>query len=827
LEDASATDTDASTELAVDASADAPVLGTDAPVVEPDAASAQPDSPTPEPDTSPPPEPDVAPPPPDTPPLSPDTAPDTAKLDMAPVPDASAPDLTPDMTPDMTPDVTLPPPVFPPVVISEIMYHPVQENAFDDNHEFIELHNRTAATISLAGWTLAGQVTFTFPAGATISPHGYLVVARNKIALAAVTTYGLDVADVIGDYTGNLDNGGGNLALFDHQGTSIDVITYDDAFPWPIGADALGAQSAWLRASDLPLSAHQYKGRSLERYSFDKPGTDVENWAPSPLDGATPGRANNVSGTPPAIVEALSATSRQSPTGLIRSSHQVVIKATFSAGGTVKSARVEYFVDKVAETGEARSTSNMSLSSGAYQTTLASRADNSIVRYRILADRGSGMEVVSPRPSDPFEWHAYFVSPSITNASHVYQMHISPESWGRLWTNINFPTAERRVVGCAMRDTWDDRVPAVFVHEGRVHDVFVRYQGSRWNRPSGATIATWTAPGPTAGPSPLKALSWNISFPKYNQLDKRGRLTLSKLGQSCPGLNSTLAASLYAAVGVPVSQVAFARLYINGAYYHYMMNVEHPDEDMMKRYVPGGARMGDLFKSSGCSCDEGPWGWGDERPLDPFCGHAPDERYKRTYDRQTNDWRDNTDLKKLIQDLTAARASGAVAMRAFFDANFDVDLLTNYYAIRNWSAPWDDFFHNHMLYRRDDGKWLLLPWDVDKEFGQSTSSQAAKSFFVGQQGNTSNRSGYWNRLKDAFLHPGVYRTEFEQKLVSLAKTLLSPANVKAMVDQATTQFSQSDAKAAPAGIACDPAFVTTTVKNFADARHANLMGGIK
>ena len=31
------------------------------------------------------------------------------------------------------------------------------------------------------------------------------------------------------------------------------------------------------------------------------------NWVPSPLDGATPGRANTVTGTPPAIVETLTA----------------------------------------------------------------------------------------------------------------------------------------------------------------------------------------------------------------------------------------------------------------------------------------------------------------------------------------------------------------------------------------------------------------------------------------------------------------------------------------------------------------------------------------
>src|SRR5262245_10237852 len=63
------------------------------------------------------------------------------------------------------------------VVISEIMYHPVLENAAEDNHEFVELYNRSPAAVSLAGWKLAGNISFTFPPGTSIGPGQYLVVA--------------------------------------------------------------------------------------------------------------------------------------------------------------------------------------------------------------------------------------------------------------------------------------------------------------------------------------------------------------------------------------------------------------------------------------------------------------------------------------------------------------------------------------------------------------------------------------------------------------------------------------------------------------------------
>src|SRR5262249_14838582 len=155
--------------------------------------------------------------------------------------------------------------------------------------------------------------------------------------------------------------------------------------------------------------------------------------------------------------------------------------------------------------------------------------------------------------------------------------------------------------------------------EGRVVDAFVRYEGSRWNRTNGQQIPAWTVPGPNAGPNPPLALSWNITFPAYRSMDKRAHFTLNKLNQACPGTNTVMGSVLYPALGVPASQVKYARLYINGAYYHYVMDYEHPDSDMMKRYNPPNTNMGDLFKSVGASTDEGPFGWGDERDLGAFC----------------------------------------------------------------------------------------------------------------------------------------------------------------------------------------------------------------
>ena len=205
------------------------------------------------------------------------------------------------------------PPPSPAVVFSEIMYHPVLENDYEDQHEFVELHNRADFAFDVGGWKLGGEVTFTFPAGTRIPARGFLVVAKNRTALLAVTSYALDPGAALGDYTGQLDNAGGLLVLLNAAGGVVDSVGYDDRFPWPIAADALGAGETWLPPALLPLTAHRYRGISLERVSYDLPGNEVANWVPSPLDGATPGRANTVTGTPPAIVETLSAGAGQRP----------------------------------------------------------------------------------------------------------------------------------------------------------------------------------------------------------------------------------------------------------------------------------------------------------------------------------------------------------------------------------------------------------------------------------------------------------------------------------------------------------------------------------
>jgi Lamin Tail Domain/CotH kinase protein len=139
--------------------------------------------------------------------------------------------------------VTTVTPAIPPV--------PVSENP----EEWVELHNKSTAPVSIAGWALDGGVSFTFPAGTTIPAGGYLVVAKNASALAA--KWPEQSARIIGDFSGSLSNSGERIALKDAVGNPADEVRYFTGGAWPETPDGGGASLELRdpRADNAPGSA--------------------------------------------------------------------------------------------------------------------------------------------------------------------------------------------------------------------------------------------------------------------------------------------------------------------------------------------------------------------------------------------------------------------------------------------------------------------------------------------------------------------------------------------------------------------------------------------
>jgi hypothetical protein len=330
-----------------------------------------------------------------------------------------------------------------------------------------------------------------------------------------------------------------------------------------------------------------------------------------------------------------------------------------------------------------------------------------------------------------------------------------------------------------------------------------------------------------------------MNFPAYAKFEgKRSKITLHKLNSGCPGLAEAVAERLYGdpAIGLP-TQKAFrwGRVSVNGGYYHYMLDLERIDGDMMKRYRATGERLGDLFKSDGNGgAVEGPWGRGDESilPVSTACPNwTVDQRYEYTYERGTNKWAGPAMIRAMIEELnalrTAAIASGNwTPMRTWFNTNWDVAKLRDYLVIRNWSQAWDDSVHNHFMYRRaSDKKWYVIGVDRDQEFGERAiagvtwSSKGTKASFY--YGSTLGGGAGMNMINDSFLQ--AFQAEVWARVVELDGTVLSPASFRAKVDDAFTMFSLPDYQASPAAAAaCDASLEPINMKIWAGCRHQDI-----
>jgi hypothetical protein len=124
-----------------------------------------------------------------------------------------------------------------PLVITMINYHPVVQNGFSaDELEFLCILNHSDDTVDASGvYFRELGLTYTFPAGSLIPPHGEVFLASNAQALQQCFE-----KTAFGEFTRHLDNKSERLVLADAWGNIIDEVTYADTLPWPINADGHG-----------------------------------------------------------------------------------------------------------------------------------------------------------------------------------------------------------------------------------------------------------------------------------------------------------------------------------------------------------------------------------------------------------------------------------------------------------------------------------------------------------------------------------------------------------------------------------------------------------
>ena len=129
------------------------------------------------------------------------------------------------------------------IKLTEIMYNPEEyplsntEVIDDAELEFLEIKNTsTSLTLDISGLQITDGVDYTFPVGTMMDPQSFIVLASNAEALAQKCP-GIDI---LGEYEGQLSNGGEIIEFTTFDGEVIILVEYDDIDLWPTEADGEG-----------------------------------------------------------------------------------------------------------------------------------------------------------------------------------------------------------------------------------------------------------------------------------------------------------------------------------------------------------------------------------------------------------------------------------------------------------------------------------------------------------------------------------------------------------------------------------------------------------
>lgn len=293
----------------------------------------------------------------------------------------------------------------------------------------------------------------------------------------------------------------------------------------------------------------------------------------------------------------------------------------------------------------------------------------------------------------------------------------------------------------------DTMHPATLVAEGTDYGyVRVRFRGE-WAR-------SWPK-------KPLK-----IFFNRDKPFHGHRSVNLNSAWRDPAFIRETLAYHVYAACGVPASRSRMVRLNVNGQFHGLYVEVEQVDDTLLRRFNLSGAA---LFKAT--SDDN----QADERDFSSEAALAAH------YTNETDKDEGLGELQRFCREL--ARATNR---SDFLTRHVDVEKYINYLAATVLVQHWDGFNKNHYLVhdRSGSGKWLVLPWDLDRTLGDHWNhsfDRANLSILLGTRQLPAVTG--WNRLQDRFLSEPTLRARFLDRLADLLEKEFTTAKLFPVLDR--------------------------------------------
>ena len=170
----------------------------------------------------------------------------------------------------------------------------------------------------------------------------------------------------------------------------------------------------------------------------------------------------------------------------------------------------------------------------------------------------------------------------------------------------------------------------------------------------------------------------------------------------------------------------------------------------------------------------------DERDL------GREQAFRAHYEKENRKAEDYRDLQSFCHELATNRNPAA-----FFDEHVDLDAYINYLAATTLVQNWDCFDKNHFVIHDTLGsnKWFVVPWDLDRTFGDHWAGPFDETELPVALGTSSQpRNASWNRLFDAFFKEPALRARFLDRLEELLQTQFTKEKLFPRLDGLETQI---------------------------------------
>jgi hypothetical protein len=624
------------------------------------------------------------------------------------------------------------------VVVNEILYHPVHvapsgdcTRQCSDPDQWIELYNRGTAELEVGDWTVSKAVEFKIPVGTKIAGGGFLVIAADRTRFLSKHP-SVPSARVVGGqpgnlWTGSLSRSSDQINLNDSFGNRIDHVEYADGEPTndvvevpPYGAGD-GVDDRTLAASDWPKGADDGAlGRTLELVNPALDNRAGSAWTPGPA-GGTPGAANvGLSASPPPVIWDI-----EIEPVVPKSGEPVQVTCRASATSSLSRVEVLWHLDPAGGVTSVQLkddglSGDRLAGDGIYGGLIPAQANGSIVAFQVAARTADGRTATVPRSpavapymgfQGPFCLYQVDDAPSPANGSTTYRILITRAELAALGEWYTQGSGDEY-----MRFFTNKLFHCTFIADGKAYQhVGLRYRGE-------------STRGDDRTP-------WRIDLPSERKF--RGMARMNFVSSNIQ--TEILAADLFRRSALPYMQEWTVNLVFNGDLDPLYVLKENFDGEFLDRFF-GGSSGGNLYRAID-PMPAGGWPTGDLE----YYGSVDDptlitedpprtalDLYRAVYDKRSNgedaDWSDIADLCRALDrtetpdDVFVARISALI----------DPDEWARFFAVQacltnNDGGIWGSSGEDYLLYRvpedsmRDDaGKWLLLPWDIDETFDDSS-----------------------------------------------------------------------------------------------------------